>query len=64
MEAILPYALGLAVFGLFVVVMLIKEKRTQSRPPEHPCHQIQPCRCKNKAADAEHLCTHAPDQAE
>ncbi len=63
MEAILPYALGLAVFGLFLAVMLIKEKRAQSRPPEHPCNQIQPCRCKNKTIDAKPPCTHKPDQS-
>lgn len=63
MEAILPYALGLAVFGIFVIIMIIKEKRASSRPPDHPCQQIQPCRCKSQPPDLPHRCTNTSDKA-
>ncbi len=62
MDTVLPYMIGLAVFGLFLLVMVLKEKRTKSRPPQHPCHQIQTCQCKGRASDPNHKCTQHPDE--
>jgi hypothetical protein len=57
MQYVIPFILGLAVFGIFITVLVIKEKRANAKPPTHACHQIHTCQCENRQEAKSRNCT-------
>ncbi len=47
-EFIIIGAAAIAVFGLFLGIMALKEKRTSTKPPLHTCANRHGCQCKNR----------------
>jgi hypothetical protein len=67
MQYLIPFTLGLLIFGAFMAILLIKEKRANSKPPTHPCRQIHSCQCKSQPHRKSESCQNhqpSPEQCE
>ncbi len=51
LEYVLMGAAGVAIFGIFFLVMSLREKRAETRPSVHTCGQGHGCRCQGQLKD-------------